>query len=154
MNRMMNAIHQKTSIVYFLAVIYFFVALFGFNSFLLCVESDGCIVVESTLDGSNCNSPFVSPSQSSSCTPATMGEGEIHPHCNSCVDIPLFANFINKSVISFQDKIPLIKIQSIANHAFLSSVVTMTAAVYPSFQPSIIDCISPLSCIRTVRLLI
>jgi hypothetical protein len=33
-------------------------------------------------------------------------------------------------------------------------VVKMIAAVYPSFQTSIIDCTSPLIFIRTVRLLI
>lgn len=122
------------------------------NCSVLCFGEDGHIKVETALIGSNCGSSLSTTSQATSYANSMMSGNSTRAHCSSCVDIPLFPDFLNRCVFSVHNRVPLVKAQLIATFSFVQSTFAGMLASVRSLQPN--DNHSPLTFIRSVILLI
>jgi hypothetical protein len=150
---MTNNIRLRRNIVWFSVFLSFVAFLPGVSSIVLCLEDDGCIVLETFSVGSDCARPLNTGTLLTSCAPAMEGNNDTNAHCNLCIDIPLFSDFLCQEIFNVQKKVPLVKFPLVAIFSLVPSTFARMVANPLSLSPLICNNF-PLTFIRSVILLI
>jgi len=153
MHQIKNRIRSRTSILWFIVLVYLMAALGDTDGLILCYGLDGHIAVETALIGSKCGPSSSATSQTTSCTQSMMDDNSTQAHCTSCVDIPLLPDFLNQCFFRVKNRVLLSKVPLIATFSFVPSTFARMSLSGFSLQP-LIDNNFPLAFIRTVILLI